>query len=147
MSTEPVVLLINDDADPIVRSGEQTITEIPALLSSAPHLTDPAHAVEAAQVINHLSEGYDFQVIEDPDAFRKSYLDKLAAGQGGSWQQGQTQLRDFGKADLDQIAAPVSDAKGVTFFARDTYTGFPYKVRAMFDGSKPSYDPVPAGPL
>ncbi len=147
MSTEPVVLLINDDADPIVRSGETTVRDIPALLSAAPHLTDAANATEAALAINHLSEGYDFQVIEDPDGFRKAYLEKLSGKESSAWQQGQTQLRDFGKADLDQISAPVSDGTGVTFFARDTYTGFPYKVRAGFDGSDPSYQPLPAGPL
>lgn len=148
MDLPPIDLMINSDGDPMVRiEATVEITDLDALFKAVPGLSDPAHATMAADAVNHLSEGFDFNVIHDPEPFALRYFERLDAEAEGEWQQGQPRLRDFGRPDLSGLDKPSTIDGTLTFYAEDGYLGLVYKVTAEFDGGGADYQPVPMSPM
>ena len=147
MELPPIALMLNNEGAPVVRVEDQELADLPTLFGSVPALTDPAHARAAAEAVNHLSEGFEFEVIVDPESFRTSFMERLAKEDATEWQQGQPRLRDFGMPDLDTLAVPVTTDGALTFFAEDSYLGVIYKVTVSFDGAGADYTPLPTSPF
>lgn len=146
MDLPPIDMILNAEGAPsVLVAQDQEYTTIDALLAAVPALIEPAHAVPAAEAVNHLSEGYGFGVILDPAAFETAYFARYDAEATQEWQQGTPRLRDFGKPDLSVLAPPQIEDGTLTFFADDKYLGLAYKVTMPFSAPTADYQPVPMG--
>lgn len=144
MDLPQIDLMLNATGAPMVRVAYETeYTEIAPLIAAVPGLKDPDHADQAAQAVNHLSEGFEYGVILDPQAFSLDYMARYDAEEDGEWQQGQPRLRDFGKPDLSLLAPPTIEGGNLVFFADDKYLGLAYHVTMSLSDPTPDYQPVP----
>ncbi|MEX0284511.1 MAG: hypothetical protein AB3N23_07850 [Paracoccaceae bacterium] len=141
--SERTATVLDAEGAPVVRIGENEVSNVAALIDAAPHLKQPDAAEEAALAVNHLCEGSDFRVILNPDQFRETYLTKRAAEEDKPWDQNRPRLGDYGLADVDQIAVPATDGDQLIFFVRDQYTGLPYRVALKFGAEDADYQPLP----
>ena len=94
---------------------------------------------------DHLSEGFEFGVITDPDGFQSAYLEQIAKEADTEWQQGQPRLSDFGTPDFSTLTGPMIDNGTLVFFADDKYLGIAYRVTMPFDALVADYQPMPTG--
>ena len=144
MELSSIDLMMDDTGAPMVVVGDtQEFSEIPDLLSGVPALAEPANAAEAARAVNHLAEGSRFDVILDPAAFVKAYTARYDAEEETPWEQGRPKLRDFGRADLSELAVPTVEGDQLVFYANDKYLGIAYKATLSFANSAIDYQPVP----
>lgn len=126
-----IILGLGNDSEYVVMIGEAETeaTTLDKLFSLAPELKNPAAAVEAARAVNHLSQGQDFEVIEDPAAFEKKFRETLASEDPSApWREGVIRLSDYGTPDFAAIKKPAMNGTVLTFFAEDTVLGLPYRV-------------------
>ncbi|MEP1588456.1 MAG: hypothetical protein ABJR46_13155 [Tateyamaria sp.] len=132
MSDIPMVELILGEAmqPAVVVEARVEVASIPELIREAPELLVPEGAVPLAQSINFLAVGDGFQVIENPSSFRAAYEAQIAKEDPDTpWSEGVVRLIDYGVPDFDQISAPNWTGEALVFFARDTFTGLPYRVQ------------------
>ena len=147
MDLPQIDLMINATGMPMVRVAyEAEYTEIGPLIAAVPALVQPDHAQDAALAVNHLSEGFEYGVILDPQSFRAEYMAQYDAEEGADWQQGQPRLRDFGMPDLSLLAPPTIDDGTLVFFADDKYLGLAYHVTMSLSDPSPDYQPLPVAP-
>lgn len=146
MDLPPVDLLLSPVGKPMVRvAEEQEYTDIPALIGALPALMEPGAATTTARAVNHLTEGFEYGVITDPDGFKSAYLAQLEQEADTEWQQGQPRLSDFGRPDFSDLAVPEISDGTLVFFADDKYLGIAYRVTMPFDTSVVDYQPIPTG--
>lgn len=146
MDLPPIDLMLDTSGAPMVRVDEdQHYTDIAGLMGAVPDLTAPDNATEAARAVNHLSEGFGFGVILDPEAFSTTYFERYDAEKVEEWKQGRPRLRDFGRPDLSGLTPPRVDGATLVFFANDKYLGLAYQVIMPFDSLTPDYQPMPMG--
>ena len=147
MAEDPddISLGFGDGGATVVTVDETDCTTPAALAAAAPWLLAPAHATLAAEALNHLVAGPNFQVIEDPADFAEWYRTRYAEEPEGDVKPDSGfGLRQFGMPDLDVIHAPRIDGGVLAFFALNRAIGAPYRVR--MDLSQPEaadYDPLP----
>lgn len=68
-------------------------------------------------------------MITDPAAFAEAYRTQLAGEDANQpWQEGVIRLVGFGFPVFDEIQAPSLSNDQLVFFARDGFTGLPYRV-------------------
>ncbi len=150
-----IVAGIGDDGRPVVLVGEtgEEAADLAALRAAAPGLVQPAGAAALAVAVNHLAQGRDFRVIEDPAAFEAAYRARLAQEDPAQpWRQGVFRLSDYGIPDFAAIAAPALHGQVLVFFAEDARLGVPYRIEVDFAQAAPvvdddSYRPLPLEPL
>ncbi|MBE1283394.1 MAG: hypothetical protein GJ676_08770 [Rhodobacteraceae bacterium] len=143
MELPEIALLLDTAGAPMVQVDEQNdYTDLPALIAAVPALKEPAHATTAAAAVNHLAEGYDYELILDPDAFRTAYYDSYDAEEDGPAQAGQPKLRDYGRPDLSPLAVPQTTDETLVFFAKDLFLGIAYRVTYVFGNPDADYQPV-----
>ncbi len=124
---------LGDNLERIVILDESdSVDSIPALVSAVPGLMSPDCALQLAEAINHLAVGDGFDLISDPAAYQADYEARLAAEDPNQpWQEGVIRLSDFGRPDYSEIKAPFWNGTAVVFFAKDDFTGLPYRVEAV----------------
>lgn len=141
---------LSAEGEAVVTVGPAEYLTHEALLDVAPYLLDPQHAALYAKAVNHFAHGFEYEVIEDPAAFKGAYLAQLEQEKGGDWDQTIAQLSDYGTPDFDLIAAPAISGDDLVFFARDEYSGVPYRVTAKVSQSaigEPDYEPMAMTPV
>lgn len=113
----------------VVIDDAQKASDLKQLLSLAPGLMDPEAALILAQAVNHIAQGHGFSVIDNPDQFAADYQAQLSKEDPKApWQEGVVRLTDFGVPNFDEITVPTLIGDTLVFFARDEFTGLPYKV-------------------
>ncbi|MQQ09342.1 hypothetical protein GFB49_12820 [Epibacterium sp. SM1979] len=118
----------------VVVDDAQKASDLGQLLALAPGLLDPEAALVLAQAVNHIAQGHGFSVIEDPAEFASAYQAQLAKEDPSEpWQEGVIRLVDFGVPDFEEIAAPILTGETLVFFARDGFTGLPYRVEVALN--------------
>ncbi|MEL7131146.1 MAG: hypothetical protein AAGK77_01910 [Pseudomonadota bacterium] len=141
MDLPPLNMLMNKTGAMIVRVDFETdYDNALALLGAVSALRE--HPAKAAEAINHLSHGFDFSVITDPDAFREEYEAKYAAEGDTPYTAGRPQLHDFGKQDLSSLGVPTFEGNMLVFFARDRTLGIAYRAEIPLDTGVATYTPV-----
>ena len=136
---EPVVM---------VGSAGTEARDMATLLRLAPGIALPAHAHDAALLVNHLSHGSAYQVIGDPKAFEQGYRARLAKEDPSApFRDGAPRLLEFGVPDFKQIKPPRFEGRSLVFYAVDRALGIPYRVTAAELAAKPAYAPMPMTPL
>jgi hypothetical protein len=132
----------------IVMPGQAPMTTIEEALAQAAHLTEPQHALMLARVLNHLSKGGQFLLIEDPARFEQDFRAQLAKEDAQApWQPGVLRLCDHGTPDFKDISAPAHAGGGLVFFAKDRSLGLPYKATAKALSGPVDYTPLRLTPL
>lgn len=122
--------------------------DMATLLRLAPGIALPAHARDAALLVNHLAHGTEFEVITDPEAYRRRYEARLASEDPSAlYQQGVNRLRDFGVPDFSRIRAPRFEGEALVFSVADRSLGVPYQVTVAALTVAPAYTPLPLTPL
>lgn len=117
-------IVILDDSD--------SVDSVPALISAVPGLLSPDCAMQLAEAINHIAVGDGFELISDPAAYQVDYEARLASEDPAQpWQEGVIRLSDFGRPDYAEIKVPFWTGTAVVFFAKDGFTGLPYRVEAV----------------
>lgn len=135
--------MLNDAGAPMIRVAYETeFTEIAALLAAVPALSEAAHAADTAMVVNHLTTGFEYAVILDPETFRADYVARYEAEPDTGWQQGNPRLRDYGTPVLSALAPPEITDGTLVFFAEDKYLGVPYRATMSLADAKTDYQPV-----
>lgn len=125
----------------VVGSSEYRSLEL--LLAGAPFLTDPGNEALLAAALNHFQHGFDYGVIDDPAAYRASFLERYAAEEELEWDQFQLRIGDFDLPDLSQVHRPRVHEGRIEFFAYRRGLESPYRVAGPADGSGPlTYDPL-----
>lgn len=149
---------MSDDVD-VMRFGLRTTGEIvvmvgeeaeaaswPELLALAPR----ASAAKWAEISNELAFDGGFEVISDPEAYRRAYLSQVEAEDPArAWQEGVIRRRDFGMPDFAEIHVPTLKGDHLVYFASDATTGLPYRAEAhLTPGSAaPRYEPLELTPM
>lgn len=130
----------------VVMVGENEARSAADLLAMAPD----ASPANWAEILNELAHSGDFELIEDPDAFRAQYEATLAGEDPSKgWSEGTMRLRDFGIPDFATITPPTLEGSTLVYFARDAYTGLPYRAEVSLAGGDgiPAYTPLPLAPM
>lgn len=132
----------------IVGSAGEQARDMATMLRLAPGIALPAHAHDAALLVNHLAHGGDYRVIGDPQAFEAAYRAKLAReNPSAPFRDGAPRLGDFGVPKFEEIKAPRFEGRSLVFYAEDRALGIPYRVTAAELTAAPDYVPVPMTPL
>ncbi len=120
----------------VVVDDDQKASDLKQLLSLAPGLLDPEAALVLAQAVNHIAQGNGFSVIDDPAAFATDYQAQLATEDPNApWQEGVMRLTDFGVPDFAEITVPTLTGETLVFFARDGFTGLPYRIEVALNST------------
>ncbi len=131
---------------PVVIVGEVQVQNVSKLLDAAPALLDPQYVAVYAQLVNHLSKGYTYTVIMDPDEFRAAYVAKRdAEDPNADIDPAIPRLRNYGLPKFGSITPPAIDGDKLVFFAEDLFLGIPYRAEAPATQSaigEPVYMPV-----
>lgn len=139
----PISLEVANSGSPYVIVGEAQASDYDALMALAPALLEPDWIRVRAQLINHISNGYEYAVILDPEEFKEKYLAEFEAEDADTpAAPGQRRLRAFGKPDFDQIEPPKMDGDSLVFFAVDSYLGIPYRAVSDGAGTELTYTPM-----
>lgn len=148
-TTTDIALGLDAQGQPtVVIPGQAPMTTIEQALAQAAQLTAPQHAVTLARVLNHLSKGGQFLLIEDPARFEQGFRAQLAQEDAQApWQPGVLRLCDHGTPDFKAITAPAHANGGLVFFAQDRSLGLPYKAVANTLSGPVTYTPLALTPL
>ncbi|MEO9573619.1 MAG: hypothetical protein ABJ263_12940 [Tateyamaria sp.] len=125
----------------VVIVGTQEARTIADIISLAPN----ASPMNWADILNELASGGDYEVIEDPAAFRTAYEATMAEEDPEKgWSQDAMRLRDFGIPNFDEINVPRINGGTLVYFARDIYTGLPYRAEILLSNAaaEPAYAPL-----
>jgi hypothetical protein len=146
-ATTPVELTWSADNQPTIQCGDKQVATFGELLKAAPHLKKKEQLNQLCQALNHLWRGNEYALIDDPDAYRDRYQQRLAAEDPhATWRPDAVRLRDFGVCDLSELAAPRVKGKQLIFYVEDDYLGVPYRVTAPTPTQPkgdPTYEPLP----
>ena len=147
MDLPEIDLLMDPTGALVVQVEEETnYTDLSELVAAVPALVEPAHAETAAEAVNHLAGGYDYELILDPDGFRSEFYAKYDAEADEPPVAGEPKLRDFGRPDLSVVAEPQSADGVLIFFARDVILGIAYRVAYTFGDVDADYRPIKGVP-
>lgn len=143
----PLNMNVNDAGTAVVIVDGQEVQDISGLIDLAPNIVDPKYARAYARLVNHLANGYEFNVIMDPDAFEASYRERYdAEDPDEKTVAGQVRLRNYGLPDFSVIEAPKISDNTLVFYAENAFLGVPYRVEAgtaVTSIGKPEYTLVP----
>lgn len=129
----------NENGARVVGIDAQEFATTPELM--ALDLSD----TDLARALTYLAQGKAFEVIEDPDAFQAAYMQQIEnEDPAAPFQAHAVRLIDFGVPDFTQIHAPKRDQNGLTWAAKDNFTGLPYLCTADPDlTGDPAFSPLP----
>lgn len=131
----------------VSNTGERLITEVTTLdqlLVVIPHFRTPADKwlLAMSSMVNQLTNGYDHELISDPETFSKEYLAEYQSEDTSVEQRpGHISLNNFGLADTKQISRPTFLDGTLTFYVKNLFLGHPYRVTYKV-GETPIYEPV-----
>lgn len=132
-----------DEEKAYVRLDNERIEKISELAKEFPaFLNEP---VVYAQMVEHLSGNgsYRFDLILDPEAFQKEYMEKYNAEDPAQERTTSASLlHDFGVPDFSQLKLPEIVDGTLIYYAENTHMGVPYKVTYVIGQEKPDYTPV-----
>jgi hypothetical protein len=144
-----ILYSVNRSGDPIaiierkIEGGQQEV------LDRYPGMITGELTTELAKMVNHFAREFQYEVIEDPEAFAAAYRTQIAAEDPeATWQQSNPRLRDFGMPDLDAITQPVLNGNKLVYFARSVRLGVPYRAEVEINGTtigKAQYEPMKMG--
>ncbi|MEM1428882.1 MAG: hypothetical protein AAGG09_05445, partial [Pseudomonadota bacterium] len=138
----PISMEMSGSGAPYVIVDEREATDVATLLQLAPALADPYWLMVRARLINHLATGYEFDVILDPAAFEREYLEQYnSEDPDEAVRPGDVRLRNFGLPPLGVVQPPAMDGDTLVFYARKAFLGLPYKVEVP-PGGEPVYLPI-----
>ena len=141
-SLPPVELEFSAAGAPVVIVAETVVSSPTQLLRTAPALADPRWAFAYAQMVNHVVQGDDFELIIKPDEFREKYMERYnAEDPDEEVGPGTIRLHNFGIPDFAAIHQPMKNGDELIFFVENMFMGIPYRV-TMTEGSEPDYQPV-----
>lgn len=128
---------------PYVIVGEANeVRDFEALVALAPNVMDPLWIRIRAQLANHMAKGFKYEVILEPNDFKKSYIEEYE-GEDPDVDRGAgaRSLRRYGQPDFDEISPPIMDGSTLVFYVVENYLGLPYHVE-MVPGGEASYEPM-----
>ena len=130
----PIHLELSPAGEPVVIVGEAPVTTPRKLIEAVPELREPDWVVLFADVMNHMTHGFEYELIVDPVTFKSDYLAAYEAEDPTEQSvPGQVRLRDYGKPDFDAIQGPAMVGDDLVFYAREAFLGIPYKVTVDSD--------------
>ncbi|MEP5730391.1 MAG: hypothetical protein ABJL67_13605 [Sulfitobacter sp.] len=139
----PLNIDVNAAGTPVVIVDGQEVHDVSSLVDLAPNVVEPKYARAYARLVNHLSHGYKYNVIMDPEAFEADYRIRFdAEDPDEKTVAGQVRLRNYGLPDFNAISPPSFEGKTLIFFAENAYLGVPYRVEvqtAVTSMGKPTY--------
>lgn len=138
----PVELDFADSGSPVVIIEQIEVDDATRLLQAAPALADPKWAFAFAQMVNHIMQGDEYELIIDPAAFQASYMETYnAEDPDEEVGAGTIRLHNFGIPDFAAMHPPKLEGDTLVFFAENMFMGIPYKA-TMEPGQTPVYEPV-----
>ncbi|KIC47743.1 hypothetical protein [Tateyamaria sp. ANG-S1] len=141
MDLPPIVMTMDTSGAMVVRVDfEADYDNALALLGAVPALQE--HPAKTAEAVNHLTYGFDYTVITDPDAFRSEYTAKYEAEGDAPFVAGRPQLHDFGRQDLASLDIPTLTSDALVFFAKDQALGIAYRAEMPLDTGVATYKPL-----
>lgn len=128
------LMVIVNDGDPITRAAD--------LLQVVPALRQPAYLTVWCRLVTYLAADTMFRVIDHPEAFKPNYLRRAQQVTNP-----ETVLRNHGPFAVDTVAPPALVDGEPVFFAVQSLSGTPFRVRAPFprDGEAAPlvFEPLP----
>jgi len=138
----PVELAFSVTGTPIVIIAQTEVSSPTQLSQAAPALSDPKWAFAYAQMVNHIVQGDDFELIIKPEEFQQRYMERYnAEDPNEEVGPGTIRLHNFGIPDFAEIHQPMKNGDELIFFVENMFMGIPYRV-TMTEGSAPNYYPV-----
>lgn len=145
MTLPALTLRFDTEGAPVVVIAPDTvIADIPSLIATVPALMAAEHASDAAAAINHLSDGRDYAVITDPQAFASAYLTQYDSEADQDWDQMNPRLGDYARPDFRDLAAPVYGDGSLVYYVKDSFLGLAFCVVVSHEDPTPKYMPVPS---
>jgi len=139
----PMLELSVKDGAPTVVVNDTVALTFDALFDALPALGAPEGAVQAARAVNHFAQGFEYDVILNPERFAARFRAKYASEPEGAFAEGRPRLTDFGMPNLDDLQAPRIEAGELIFYAQDGFRGMPYVVRTKVGKVAGTDDYVP----
>ncbi|MEM1428269.1 MAG: hypothetical protein AAGG09_02315 [Pseudomonadota bacterium] len=144
----PLNMDVNASGAAVVIVDGQEVQDVSGLLDLAPNIVEPKYARAYARLVNHLTHGYEYNVIMDPAAFETRYRAKYEAEDPDAKPRaGQIRLRNYALPNFSAIQPPAIEGSKLIFYAENAYLGVPYRVEAGTAVStigKPEYSLVPS---
>ena len=112
---------------PTVEIQERHYHSFPDLFHDLPLLSTTPYLDKAAQVINFLVKGLEFQYIDDISLFQTNYR-RIIEDESFESPYEHTRLSDYGIYDVSGMHPPKIVEGQLVFFVRHDYTALPYRV-------------------
>ncbi|QYK40171.1 MAG: hypothetical protein KF887_12035 [Paracoccaceae bacterium] len=141
----PIAFYLNDSGAPVIMVAREPVDNLPEVLARVPDLADPHWIKVYARVVNHLTYGYDYEMIMDPAAFEAEYRAAWAAEPETVPEDtpvAPVRLRDMGMPEFGMIRPPEKVDGNLVFYVRSGFYRIPYQVVVTPDGQA-TYVPVP----
>ncbi len=139
----PMLELSSKDGAPTVVVDGKVAATVEELFAALPDLSGPDGAVQAARAVNHFAQGFEYDVILNPERFAERFRTKFAAEPEGQFVEGRPRLTDFGMPDLDAVQEPRIEGGNLIFYAQDGFRGMPYIVQTKIGAEARAEDYVP----
>ncbi|WP_068468254.1 hypothetical protein [Candidatus Protochlamydia phocaeensis] len=121
----------DQDHLPAIQIEGVKYTSLYQLCRDFPHLLAPKQIEKMAKIANFLIKGLEFQYIENINAFKEDYFQRLEAGQTALLQN-MPCLNDYGIYDVSIMHHPKIHNGKLIFFVKQDYTHLPYKASLDF---------------
>jgi len=124
------------DRHPLISVEKERYQSVCELLKAYPDLTRIENLNQLAYVVNFLSAGVDYQLIEDIVTFQEKYLAQVDF-EKNSYDYLPQRITDHGIFDITGMTGPRMIDQTLVFYVRSTHNGLPYCVRfpLPFDGN------------
>lgn len=120
----------NQEHKPAIFANNCSYHHLPELFHDFPLLMLPNNIAKAAEMINFLMTGLEFQFIENIEDFKIDYLQRLDSE--SSYDKPDVNIADYGAFDISGMHAPLIERNQLTFFVRKDHDHLPYKVSLAF---------------
>lgn len=150
MTTELPEIALGIDPDtggPFAMIGDERLTEWSAVLEACAAAGAGSDAPTIARLFGHFARPLSYEPIDDPAEFEARFREALVSeDHDRGWVQSSPRLGDFGIPEFASIHPPRIEGDRLVFFARDTFTGMPYRAEGSVGRIETArFVPVPTG--
>lgn len=142
---ESLTCYFDQEIHPYVLYGGKRYDTIGALVDALPFLTKPKYHFTLCQMINFLSKGIEYSLIEDAQEFQRNYHRRVEQ-ESKSTKGVLIPTTEYGIFDTLEVHPPEVLENEITFYVRHDYTGIPYRVTCSFppkEGIQVRYELLP----
>ena len=139
---KPTIIVIQKNPEKLLKE----LQSLKDLIKYFPDILDPVNATTLAIAVNQFERGFNYEVIIDPNLYKREYLEEYESLLPiKPYVPNTTKITDFGFQDLEAITSPVFENNELSFFTKSISLGVAYKATALIKEGEIkniAYEPV-----